>query len=265
MRPGFAVIDVETTGFSALRHRIVEVAVVLVDFVGVELEAFCTLVDPGCDPGPTHVHGITAAMVEGAPTFGHVHSYLANLLSGHVVVGHNVAGFDLDFLKAECRRHGGDAMVPGDVPLVDTLLMARDRLDLYGRAKLVDCCDYFGLSWDDHHSALGDARVTADLFAAMRAKLGDEAMGIGELTARADGLRWPGATVDRPTVRGRPVPGGDCSDRGGDGGASGTGRDVLEASIVPAPHSPRCGLPVPSRSPLPDATGPERSWRARDS
>ncbi|MHB1711392.1 MAG: 3'-5' exonuclease [Acidimicrobiales bacterium] len=203
MQPGFAVVDVETTGFSAAYHRIVEVAVVLTDPAGAEIEAFCTLVDPGRDPGPTHVHGITAAMVEGAPTFGHIHPYLANLLSGRVLVGHNVGGFDLDFLRAECRRHGGDAMLPSDVPLVDTLVTARDRLDLYGRARLVDCCDYFELTWDDHHSALGDARVTVALFAAMREKLGDESMGIVGLMARAGGVRWPGAADVRPLVRGR--------------------------------------------------------------
>ena len=206
LRSGFAVIDVETTGFSASRDRIVEVAVVVIDPAGVELDAFCTVLDPGCDPGPTHVHGITAAMVVGAPTFGHIHPYLADLLSGRVIVGHNVGRFDLGFLRAECHRHGGDDLVADDVPLVDTMTVARDRLDLYGRARLVECCDYFGLSWDDHHSALGDARVTAALFIAMRDRLGDDMLGITELLARAQGVRWPGAASVRPTIWGRQGP-----------------------------------------------------------
>lgn len=203
IRPGFAVIDVETTGFSATRDRIVEVAVVVVDQAGVEMDAFCTVLDPGRDPGPTHVHGITAAMVAGAPTFGHVHPFLAELLSGRVIVGHNVGQFDLGFIRAECHRHGGDDLVVGEVPIVDTLLVARHQLGLYGKAKLTDCCDYFGLSWDDHHSALGDARVTAALFTAMTDRLGDESLEIASLLARAGGIGWPGAAPTRPWVRGR--------------------------------------------------------------
>lgn len=208
IRPGFAVIDVETTGFSAANDRIVEVAVVVTDSAGVELDAFCTVLDPGCDPGPTHVHGITPAMVAGAPTFGHVHPFLAELLSGRVIVGHNVGGFDLGFIRAECRRYGGDGLVVGEVPVVDTMMVARSRMGLYGKAKLVDCCDYFGLTWDDHHSALGDARVTAALFAAMANKLGRESLDISELLGRAAGVGWPGAGSVRPPVRARQRSGG---------------------------------------------------------
>ncbi len=58
-RPGFAVVDVETTGFVPEEERIVEVGVVVLDRAGREAGSFCTLVDPGRDPGPTHIHGIT--------------------------------------------------------------------------------------------------------------------------------------------------------------------------------------------------------------
>lgn len=213
IRPGFAVIDVETTGFSATNDRIVELAVVVIDPAGVEVDAFCTVLDPGCDPGPTHVHGITAAMVTGAPTFGHVHPFLAEMLSGRVIVGHNVGRFDLGFIRAECQRYGGDSLVVGEVPIVDTLMVARSQMDLFGKAKLVDCCDYFGLTWTDHHSALGDARVTAALFTAMADKLGRDALEISELLARAARVGWPGAASARPSVRDR-----RCSEFWGDVG-----------------------------------------------
>jgi DNA polymerase III epsilon subunit-like protein len=202
---GFAVVDVETTGFSAQRDRIVEVAVVLVSPDGTEVDAFCTLLDPGCGPGPTHVHGITAAMLGQAPTFGDIHPYLAALLSGRVIVGHNVGRFDLDFLRAECARLGGDQLVPGAVPMLDTMVVAQRQLDLYGRAKLVDCCDFFGLSWEEHHSALGDARVTAALLGAMRGRLGDDSLRVGELLAAASSIRWPGGP-EGSEGSGRPVP-----------------------------------------------------------
>jgi DNA polymerase-3 subunit epsilon len=199
---GFAVIDLETTGFSPLRERVVEVAVVLLDADGIEVEAFCTLVDPERDPGPTHVHGITAAMLGGAPTFAEVHPYLAGLLSGRVVVGHNVDRFDLAFLRAECERLGEDR-VPVAVVSLDTLLVAQTYLDLPGKARLVDCCDRYRLTWADHHNALGDARVTADLLGAMRTELGDDLLRTDRLLAEGRFGVWPGAATARPLARDR--------------------------------------------------------------
>ena len=202
-RPGFAVVDLETTGFSPHQERIVEVAVVVLDADGTELDAFCTLVDPERDPGPTHIHGITPAMVVGAPTFAQVHPYVAALLSGRVVVGHNVDRFDLAFLLAECRRLGED-VAPPDVVTLDTLRVAQAFLDLPGKARLVDCCDRYRLTWDDHHSALGDARVTAALFGAMRSELGDDVLDLDRLLDEGRALRWPGEAAARPLAHGRP-------------------------------------------------------------
>ncbi len=201
--PGFAVVDVETTGFAPDHERIVEVGVVVLDRAGAEVGAFCTLVDPDRDPGPTHIHGITPAMVAGAPSFAAVRPYLAELLSGRVVVGHNVDDFDLTFLRAECRRSGGEGAVPGPIPTLDTLSVAQYHLGLQGRASLVECCTHYGLSWADHHSALGDARVTAALFLEMRRQLGDVMLGLEEALARARFSAWPGGSVVPPAVRAR--------------------------------------------------------------
>jgi DNA polymerase-3 subunit epsilon len=200
---GFAVVDVETTGFCPGSERIVELGVVLLDGAGAEVDAFATLLDPGCDPGPTHIHGISGRMVDGAPTFPTVHPFLAEQLSGRVLVGHNVDRFDLAFLREECRRAGGTGLVPGSVPTIDTLTVAQYHLGLRGRARLVDCCTYFGLTWLDHHSALADARVTAALFGLMRGRLGDEALGLSGLQAEATASAWPGASRLAPAIRGR--------------------------------------------------------------
>ncbi len=201
-RPGFAVVDLETTGFSPTQDRIVEVGVVVLDADGVEQDAFCSLVDPEQDPGPTHIHGITAAMLEGAPTFAEVHPCVAGMLSGRVVVGHNVDRFDLAFLVEECRRLGDD-VVPGPVVTLDTLLVAQAYLDLPGKARLIDCCDRYELTWDDHHNALGDARVTAALLVAMRAELGDDLIEVERLLDEGLAQWWPGAADARAVAHGR--------------------------------------------------------------
>jgi DNA polymerase-3 subunit epsilon len=202
-QPGFAVVDLETTGFLPQQERIVEVAVVMLDVGGEEQDSFCTLIDPERDPGPTHIHGITGEMLAGAPTFAGVHPYLAGMLSGRVVVGHNVDRFDLAFLLAECSRLG-DGVAPGSVTTLDTLSVAQTYLDLPGKARLVDCCDRYHLTWDDHHSALGDTRVTAALFGAMRSELGDDLLGLDRLLSEASQRSWPGADTARPVAHGRP-------------------------------------------------------------
>src|SRR5690606_42030782 len=90
--PGFAVVDLETTGFSPrLGDRVAEVAVVLVDDAGRVEDEWCTLVNPERDLGPQHVHGIAAADVALAPTFDLVAPALLHLLAGRVLVAHNAA------------------------------------------------------------------------------------------------------------------------------------------------------------------------------
>jgi DNA polymerase III epsilon subunit family exonuclease len=197
---GFVVVDVETTGFSPDDDRIVEVGIVTLDGEGDEVDSFSSLIDPRRGPGPTHIHGISTAMLSGAPTFGGLYAYLAALLSGRVVVGHNIDHFDLPFLRAECGRLGRSAPISAAVPTVDTWAVAHTHLGLEGRATLAECCQSFGLSWDDHHSALGDARVTAALFRAMRARLGDTALGIAELLDAAGSVLWPGASGTAPPL-----------------------------------------------------------------
>ena len=72
-----AVVDVETTGFGRF-DRIVEVAVVVMDQDDCRVLAeFDTLINPLRDVGPTEIHGITATMVEAAPTFGEIGNNVA--------------------------------------------------------------------------------------------------------------------------------------------------------------------------------------------
>ena len=71
--PLFAVVDIETTGFSPLvGDRIIELGIVRVDGDGSTVDEYVTLVNPLRDIGPTHVHGITQEDVEHAPLFTEV-------------------------------------------------------------------------------------------------------------------------------------------------------------------------------------------------
>lgn len=174
-----AVVDVETTGFTPGPDRVVEVAVVVVQPDGGVIDEWTSLVDPGRDVGPTWVHGITDEMVAGAPTFADVAAELLERLEGAVVVAHN-APFDGGFLAHELTHAG---ITTPSVPAACTLQVARwSALDV-PNFKLATCCAAFGLTNEWAHSALGDARVTAEL--AVR------------LLADPPDLRWP---LDPPTL-----------------------------------------------------------------
>ena len=154
----FAVVDVETTGFSPLRgDRIVEVAVVRVSPSG--SEEYVTLVNPLRDVGPSHVHGLTAEDVAEAPMFQEIVGDLLEVLSGAVMVAHNLR-FDRDFLATELSEAG--IFLPA-VPGLCTLELAyRYEADLTNH-RLARCCTAAGIFYSPAHSALGDARVEAEL------------------------------------------------------------------------------------------------------
>ncbi|WP_354051081.1 exonuclease domain-containing protein [Cellulosimicrobium sp. 4261] len=199
--PGFAVVDLETTGFSPrLGDRVAEVAVVLVDAAGRVEDEWSTLVNPERDLGPQHVHGIAAADVALAPTFDRVAPALLRLLAGRVLVAHNAA-FDTRFLRAEIGRAGIAAAIDPVACLCTQQLASRY---LTGSRALAACCAAVGVVHDGVHSALGDARATAGLLGYyLDVAADDECWAIAR--AAADGVRWslpavlPGA---EPVLRG---------------------------------------------------------------
>lgn len=184
----WAVLDVETTGLSAARHRVLEIAVVGTDAAGAVLDEWCTRLDPEGSVGATDVHGITDDDVRGAPLFADVADELVERLRGRVIVAHN-AQFDLGFLRAELARAG--RVMPDPVVLC-TMEASRHYLPLLPKRRLIDCCTATGVSLVHAHSALGDARATAAL---LRAYL-DPARGAAPrpadlaLPARAQDVVW---------------------------------------------------------------------------
>ena len=95
----YAVVDVETTGFSPRDDRVVEVACVVVDANCRTLAEFVSLVDPGraIPAFATGIHGIGDTDVAGAPRLDELAATLRALTAGAAVVAHN-ASFDRRFL-----------------------------------------------------------------------------------------------------------------------------------------------------------------------
>ncbi|WP_194898662.1 3'-5' exonuclease [Catenulispora pinisilvae] len=156
---GYAVVDVETSGFHPPVAEIVEVGIVHVDVTGQVTGSWDSLLRPEGGVGATRVHGITREMVERAPRFADIGFELHALLADRVVVAHNLA-FDSKFLVTQFAQIGVHS--PEIAGGACTLRTSQALLP--GPSyKLLDCCEAVGVVLTDAHSALGDALATARL------------------------------------------------------------------------------------------------------
>ena len=156
---GYAVVDVETSGLNASTHRVLQIAVSQMRPDGALEGTWSTLLDPGCDPGPVEVHGLTRAKLAGSPQFDQVCAQLTAMLAGRVFVAHNAA-FDWRFLTAETRRAGTIIDATGRLC---TIAMTR-RLDVPSESlKLSAVAQYWGVRQYAAHDAADDTRVTLEI------------------------------------------------------------------------------------------------------
>jgi DNA polymerase-3 subunit epsilon len=177
----FAVVDLETTGFSPLvGDRVVEVGIVRVAGDGSTVDEYVTLVNPLRDVGPTNVHGISQEDVENAPTFNEIVGDVLSRLDRVIFVGHN-ARYDRDFIAAELSAAG--VFVPA-VPALCTLKLGYRLHPELANHRLATCCEAAGVVHQGPHSAIEDARATAKLLALYLA----EAQSSGIATLLALGL-----------------------------------------------------------------------------
>jgi DNA polymerase-3 subunit epsilon len=158
--PRFAVVDIETSGLSTRRHRILQVAIVTVE-AGQIVDEWSSLIRlrwPFQRVGPRRVHGITRASLRGAPRQRDVLEQLADRLQGAVFTAHNVR-FDWAFIERAARR--SKVAIP-QVSRLCTLRLSRS-LDPERQLshRLGDLCDRYEISNDRPHDALHDARATA--------------------------------------------------------------------------------------------------------
>ncbi len=192
---GWAVVDVETTGFHPRQARVVSVAALALGDDGNVEASFSSLLNPGVDPGPTHVHGLTSEMLEGQPTFGDVIGELKGVLGGRTMVAHNV-GFDYAFLAAEAELVGAE--LPVDTVMC-TVELAR-RLNLgTENLRLETLAAHWGVTQMRPHDALDDALVLAQMLKPALAGARDRKAWLP--VRPVSRKRWPNGQVTHEELR----------------------------------------------------------------
>jgi DNA polymerase-3 subunit epsilon len=152
----FVVIDLETTGGSAVYDRVLEVAAIRVQH-GVVQDRLECLVEPGMPIPPfvTRITGINANLVRGKPAFDTLLPELRRLIDGAVLVAHNVA-FDGNFLASAFKRTN----MPWNGDRLCTLRLARRLIPGLHSYRLDSLCAFLGFSFVQRHRAGPDAEAT---------------------------------------------------------------------------------------------------------
>ena len=160
LQGAFVVFDIETTGFSAMKDKIIEIgAVKVVD--GKITERFSEFVNPQI-PIPFRIEQLTSIndnMVKDAPTIDVILPKFEEFCRGCVMVAHN-AEFDMSFIQ----KNYEDLGIEREDTSVDTVGMARFLLPQLNRFKLDTVAKAVGVSLEHHHRAVDDAACTAEIF-----------------------------------------------------------------------------------------------------
>ena len=155
----YVVIDLEMTGLRVKTDRILEVGAMRVRN-GVPVAEYESLVRQECviSPEVQKLTGITAEMTAGGGPEEEVLPEFLEFLGEDVLVGQNVI-FDYSFLKQWAVNH----KYSFERRAVDTLKLARKFLPAEQKKDLESLCTYYGISRENAHRALDDARETQQL------------------------------------------------------------------------------------------------------
>jgi len=158
----YVVFDIETTGFSSSRNRIIEIGAVKV-INGVITDKFSTFVNPDV-PIPFEIEqltGINDNMVLPYPKINEILPQFLEFCGDSVLVAHNAA-FDVGFIAYNAARLN----LAFDPTVIDTVALARLLLPKLNRYKLDTVAKALNISLANHHRAVDDAGCTAEIFVA---------------------------------------------------------------------------------------------------
>ena len=156
----FVVFDIETTGFSPVENRIIEIGAVKV-CDGKIVDHFSTFVNPEV-PIPFEIEKLTSIRDDMVVDAEKIESVLPEFLQfseGCMLVAHN-AGFDMSFIMENCDR----LEMKHDFTYIDTVGMARVMLPTQAKHTLDAVAKTLGVSLLNHHRAVDDAEATAEIF-----------------------------------------------------------------------------------------------------
>lgn len=157
----YTCIDIETTGIGN-DDCIIELGALRVE-TGEVVDSFSQLISSPVpiSAGATATNGITDADLMGQPTIAEVLPRFLNFIGDTLLVGHNIASFDLSRLNMAC--------VANNLPEIanaycDTMILAKQKLGLKENPSLQRVAKELHVQGGKAHRALGDCQTTQAIY-----------------------------------------------------------------------------------------------------
>jgi DNA polymerase-3 subunit epsilon len=164
------VFDIESTGVSPRKDRIIELAAIKVLPDGSEISR-CWLLNPSVPipPETTAIHGISDEIVKDCPTFAEMAEEIFAFFDGCDLSGFNADRFDIPCLEEEFARVGMN-FAPSSRRHIDVqrIYHRKEPRDLTAAVKF-----YCDRAHAGAHGAEADTRATLDVLKAQLVRYGD--------------------------------------------------------------------------------------------
>lgn len=172
------VFDIESTGVSPRKDRIIELAAIKVMPDGTEISK-CWLMNPTVPipPETTAIHGISDEIVKDCPTFADKATEIFEFFRGCDLSGFNADRFDIPCLEEEFARVGM-AFAPSARKHVDVqrIFHKKEPRDLTAAVRY-----YLGRGHEGAHGAEADTRATLEVLKAQMEKYPDLPQTVDEM------------------------------------------------------------------------------------
>ena len=158
------ILDTETTGLSADKDRIVEIACIELNNHIPTKNIFHTFINPETKVSADafNVHGYSDEFLSNKLKFREIAKNFLDFIKGKKLIIHN-ADFDLGFLNNELRRLNIKPILKSDV--VDTLQIARSKFPGVGNSLDALCKRYkINVEAREKHSALVDCHLLSKVY-----------------------------------------------------------------------------------------------------
>lgn len=158
------ILDTETTGLSADKDRIVEIACIELSNHIPTKNIFHTFINPETKVSADafSVHGYSDEFLSNKPKFKEIVKNFLDFIKDKKLVIHN-ADFDLGFLNNELKRLNVKPILKSDV--VDTLQIARSKFPGVGNSLDALCKRYkINVEVREKHSALVDCHLLSKVY-----------------------------------------------------------------------------------------------------
>lgn len=160
----YVVIDMEMTGLSARKDKILEIGAVRIKDGTVEDE-YQTLVNPNVEIREriTDITGISTDMVQDKPLVGEILQDFFQFIGESVLIGHSLI-YDYSFMMQAAYDNKMYDMFKRKWYGIDTLKITKKNVPEGEEKTLSALCTKYGISDEGHHRALNDVYMTNRLY-----------------------------------------------------------------------------------------------------